>query len=160
MDPCLSNNDSFEELKEDRCTYLWFRLFSGSKEERQVYEKAQHRNKLQQRGEKPGLQLKVFVTVHTFTEGIPNTVKTHYRNGLMQKVTAEVVQFKLSPTYMAGEILRSSWWFSHSEVSHCTLVVLTPANTPNVGISTALFSCSGGLRSCSPLIFLMEISPL
>lgn len=31
----------------------------GSKEERQVYEKAQHHNKLQQRGEEPGLQLKI-----------------------------------------------------------------------------------------------------
>lgn len=31
----------------------------GSTEERQVYEKAQHRNKLQQRGEEPGLHLKV-----------------------------------------------------------------------------------------------------
>lgn len=31
----------------------------GSKEERQVYEKAQHHNKLQQRGEEPGLRLKI-----------------------------------------------------------------------------------------------------
>ncbi|XP_061527413.1 protein-glutamine gamma-glutamyltransferase 2-like [Phycodurus eques] len=31
----------------------------GSKEERKVYEKAQHRNKLQQRGEEPGLRLKI-----------------------------------------------------------------------------------------------------
>ncbi|XP_018544401.1 LOW QUALITY PROTEIN: protein-glutamine gamma-glutamyltransferase 2-like [Lates calcarifer] len=31
----------------------------GSKEERQVYEKAQHHNKLQQRGEEPGLHLKI-----------------------------------------------------------------------------------------------------
>ncbi|XP_056897764.1 protein-glutamine gamma-glutamyltransferase 2-like [Takifugu flavidus] len=31
----------------------------GSPEERQVYEKAQHRNKLQQRGEEPGLHLKI-----------------------------------------------------------------------------------------------------
>lgn len=31
----------------------------GSKEERRVYEKAQHNNKLQQRGEEPGLHLKV-----------------------------------------------------------------------------------------------------
>ncbi|XP_037096972.1 protein-glutamine gamma-glutamyltransferase 2-like [Syngnathus acus] len=31
----------------------------GSKEERKVFEKAQHRNKLQQRGEEPGLQLKI-----------------------------------------------------------------------------------------------------
>ncbi|XP_049608683.1 protein-glutamine gamma-glutamyltransferase 2-like [Syngnathus scovelli] len=31
----------------------------GSEEERKVFEKAQHRNKLQQRGEKPGLQLKI-----------------------------------------------------------------------------------------------------
>ncbi|KAK5599963.1 hypothetical protein CRENBAI_012992 [Crenichthys baileyi] len=31
----------------------------GSKEERQVYEKAQHHNKLQLRGEKPGLHLKI-----------------------------------------------------------------------------------------------------
>lgn len=35
----------------------------GSPEERQVYEKAQHRNKLQQRGEEPGLHLKVSVTI-------------------------------------------------------------------------------------------------
>lgn len=31
----------------------------GSKEERQVFEKAQHHNKLQQQGEKPGLHLKI-----------------------------------------------------------------------------------------------------
>uniref|UniRef100_A0A3B4ZQP2 Protein-glutamine gamma-glutamyltransferase 2 n=1 Tax=Stegastes partitus TaxID=144197 RepID=A0A3B4ZQP2_9TELE len=31
----------------------------GSKEERQVYEKAQHRNKLEQRGEEPGFHLKI-----------------------------------------------------------------------------------------------------
>ncbi|XP_077371235.1 protein-glutamine gamma-glutamyltransferase 2-like [Festucalex cinctus] len=31
----------------------------GSKEEREVYEKAQHHNKLQQRGEEPGLHLKI-----------------------------------------------------------------------------------------------------
>uniref|UniRef100_A0A8C2WJF0 Protein-glutamine gamma-glutamyltransferase 2 n=1 Tax=Cyclopterus lumpus TaxID=8103 RepID=A0A8C2WJF0_CYCLU len=31
----------------------------GSKEERQVYEKAQHHNKVQQRGEEPGLRLKI-----------------------------------------------------------------------------------------------------
>ncbi|XP_054465555.1 protein-glutamine gamma-glutamyltransferase 2-like [Anoplopoma fimbria] len=31
----------------------------GSKEERQVYEKAQHRNKLQQRGVEPGLHIKI-----------------------------------------------------------------------------------------------------
>ncbi|XP_059189614.1 protein-glutamine gamma-glutamyltransferase 2-like [Centropristis striata] len=31
----------------------------GSKEERMVYEKAQHRNKLQQQGEEPGLHLKI-----------------------------------------------------------------------------------------------------
>uniref|UniRef100_A0A3Q2XCA9 Protein-glutamine gamma-glutamyltransferase 2 n=1 Tax=Hippocampus comes TaxID=109280 RepID=A0A3Q2XCA9_HIPCM len=31
----------------------------GSKEEREVYKKAQHHNKLQQRGEDPGLQLKI-----------------------------------------------------------------------------------------------------
>ncbi|KAM9350327.1 protein-glutamine gamma-glutamyltransferase 2-like [Symphorus nematophorus] len=31
----------------------------GSKEERKVYEKAQHHNKLQQRGEEPGLHLKI-----------------------------------------------------------------------------------------------------
>ncbi|XP_070695453.1 protein-glutamine gamma-glutamyltransferase 2-like [Pempheris klunzingeri] len=31
----------------------------GSKEERQVYEKAQHHNKLQQRGEEPGLHIKI-----------------------------------------------------------------------------------------------------
>lgn len=35
----------------------------GSPEERQVYEKAQHRNKLQQRGEEPGLHLKVSATI-------------------------------------------------------------------------------------------------
>lgn len=35
----------------------------GSAEERQVYEKAQHRNKLQQRGEEPGLHLKVSATI-------------------------------------------------------------------------------------------------
>uniref|UniRef100_A0A7N6AUD5 Protein-glutamine gamma-glutamyltransferase 2 n=1 Tax=Anabas testudineus TaxID=64144 RepID=A0A7N6AUD5_ANATE len=39
----------------------------GSKEERQVYEKAQHHNKLQQRGEEPGLHLKVFFIVHCST---------------------------------------------------------------------------------------------
>lgn len=35
----------------------------GSPEERQVYEKAQHRNKLQRRGEEPGLHLKVSATI-------------------------------------------------------------------------------------------------
>lgn len=34
----------------------------GSKEEREVYKKAQHHNKLQQRGEDPGLHLKVHQT--------------------------------------------------------------------------------------------------
>uniref|UniRef100_A0AAQ5XQ13 Protein-glutamine gamma-glutamyltransferase 2 n=1 Tax=Amphiprion ocellaris TaxID=80972 RepID=A0AAQ5XQ13_AMPOC len=36
----------------------------GSKEERQVYEKAQHHNKLQQRGAEPGLHLKVWFSFH------------------------------------------------------------------------------------------------
>ncbi|XP_039459984.1 protein-glutamine gamma-glutamyltransferase 2-like isoform X2 [Oreochromis aureus] len=36
-----------------------YKYAEGSKEERQVYEKAQHHNKLQQRGEKPGLHLKI-----------------------------------------------------------------------------------------------------
>lgn len=40
-----------------------------------MYEKAQHHNKLQQHGEEPGLHLKVFLTVHTFTEGTANSVK-------------------------------------------------------------------------------------
>lgn len=66
-----------------------------------MYEKAQHHNKLQKRGEKPGLQIKVFVTVHTFSEGTPNTLKKHYRS----KKLAELVQFKLSPTYLTGDIL-------------------------------------------------------
>ncbi|XP_040927643.1 protein-glutamine gamma-glutamyltransferase 2-like isoform X2 [Betta splendens] len=38
----------------------------GSKEERQVYEKAQHHNKLQQRGEEPGLQLKIKLAERMF----------------------------------------------------------------------------------------------
>ncbi|CAG6021231.1 unnamed protein product [Menidia menidia] len=33
----------------------------GSKEERMVYEKAQHHNKLQKKGEEPGIHLKVFI---------------------------------------------------------------------------------------------------
>ncbi|XP_053174171.1 protein-glutamine gamma-glutamyltransferase 2-like [Scomber japonicus] len=36
-----------------------YKYTEGSKEERQVYEKAQHHNKLQQRGEEPGLHLKI-----------------------------------------------------------------------------------------------------
>ncbi|XP_030589927.1 protein-glutamine gamma-glutamyltransferase 2-like [Archocentrus centrarchus] len=36
-----------------------YKYAEGSKEERRVYEKAQHHNKLQQRGEKPGLHLKI-----------------------------------------------------------------------------------------------------
>ncbi|XP_028265656.1 protein-glutamine gamma-glutamyltransferase 2-like isoform X2 [Parambassis ranga] len=36
-----------------------YKYAEGSKEERQVYEKAQHHNKLKQRGEEPGLQLKI-----------------------------------------------------------------------------------------------------
>lgn len=31
----------------------------GSQEERQTYEKAEHRNKLQQKGDEPGLKVKV-----------------------------------------------------------------------------------------------------
>lgn len=47
---------------------LWFWWFSGSKEEREVYEKAKHNNKIQQSGEEPGLHLKVWLSVHSFTE--------------------------------------------------------------------------------------------
>uniref|UniRef100_A0A665UI55 Protein-glutamine gamma-glutamyltransferase 2 n=1 Tax=Echeneis naucrates TaxID=173247 RepID=A0A665UI55_ECHNA len=36
-----------------------YKYAEGSAEERQVYEKAQHHNKLQQRGEEPGLHLKI-----------------------------------------------------------------------------------------------------
>lgn len=51
------------------CSLRHFSLFSGSKKERQVYEKAQHHNKLQQRGEKPGLNLKVFYINQSFIIG-------------------------------------------------------------------------------------------
>lgn len=43
--------------------HMSLRRFTGSTEERQVYEKAQHHNKLQKRGEEPGLRLKVSAAV-------------------------------------------------------------------------------------------------
>ncbi|XP_060931202.1 protein-glutamine gamma-glutamyltransferase 2-like [Limanda limanda] len=70
----------------------------GSKEERQVYEKAQHHNKLQQRGEEPGLRLKIHLSDNMIV-GSDFEVHAVITNNHMEARTCTVLFFAKAGGY-------------------------------------------------------------
>ncbi|XP_076028147.1 protein-glutamine gamma-glutamyltransferase 2-like [Genypterus blacodes] len=70
----------------------------GSKEERQVYEKAVHRNKLQQRGEEPGLHLKIKLADNMIV-GSDFEVKALLTNNCMVPKTCNFLFFARAVSY-------------------------------------------------------------
>ncbi|XP_008316246.1 protein-glutamine gamma-glutamyltransferase 2-like isoform X1 [Cynoglossus semilaevis] len=70
----------------------------GSKKERQVYEKAQHHNKLQQRGEKPGLNLKIKL-IDNMVMGSDFDVYALLKNNSMESKTCNVKIFAKAVQY-------------------------------------------------------------
>nr|XP_046251978.1 protein-glutamine gamma-glutamyltransferase 2-like [Scatophagus argus] len=74
----------------------------GSKEERQVYEKAQHHNKLQQRGEEPGLRLKIKLADNMIV-GSDFEVSAILTNNCMEARTCSFLFFARAVTYNGKE---------------------------------------------------------
>ncbi|XP_076596960.1 protein-glutamine gamma-glutamyltransferase 2-like [Chaetodon auriga] len=70
----------------------------GSKEERQVYEKAQHHNKLQQQGEEPGLHLKIKLADNMIV-GLDFEVHAVLTNNCMVAKTCSFLFFARAVTY-------------------------------------------------------------
>ncbi|XP_041801501.1 protein-glutamine gamma-glutamyltransferase 2-like isoform X1 [Chelmon rostratus] len=70
----------------------------GSKEERQVYEKAQHHNKLQQRGEEPGLHLKIKLADNMMV-GLDFEVHAVLTNNCMEAKTCSFLFFARAVGY-------------------------------------------------------------
>ncbi|KAM3838495.1 protein-glutamine gamma-glutamyltransferase 2-like [Diretmus argenteus] len=72
----------------------------GSPEERQVFEKAQHRNKLEQRGEEPGLRLKIKLA-DNMTVGSDFEVHALLTNNCMAAKTCKLMLFAQAVGYNA-----------------------------------------------------------
>ncbi|KAK2851193.1 hypothetical protein Q5P01_007469 [Channa striata] len=70
----------------------------GSEEERQVYEKAQHHNKLQQRGEEPGLHLKIKLAENMIV-GSDFEVYAILTNNCMETKTCNFLFFASAVSY-------------------------------------------------------------
>lgn len=70
----------------------------GSKEERQVYEKAQHHNKLQQQGEEPGLHLKIKLADNMIV-GLDFEVHAVLTNNCMEAKTCSFLFFARAVRY-------------------------------------------------------------
>uniref|UniRef100_UPI0037E90A21 protein-glutamine gamma-glutamyltransferase 2-like n=1 Tax=Semicossyphus pulcher TaxID=241346 RepID=UPI0037E90A21 len=75
-----------------------YKYSEGSEEERRVYEKAQHHNKLQQRGEEPGLALKIKLA-DNMTVGSDFEVYAVLTNNSMEAKTCKLMLFARAVGY-------------------------------------------------------------
>uniref|UniRef100_H2UTL3 Protein-glutamine gamma-glutamyltransferase 2 n=1 Tax=Takifugu rubripes TaxID=31033 RepID=H2UTL3_TAKRU len=102
----------------------------GSPEERQVYEKAQHRNKLQQRGEEPGLHLKIKLA-HDMIVGSDFEVFAVLTNNCMEARTCSFMFFAKTVSYNGK--LGESCGFASQKVEvapgegHCCRIAASPS---------------------------------
>ncbi|XP_042348629.1 protein-glutamine gamma-glutamyltransferase 2-like [Plectropomus leopardus] len=79
-----------------------YKYAEGSKEERKVYEKAQHHNKLKQRGEEPGLHLKIKLADNMIV-GADFEVYAILTNNCMEARTCTFLFYAKAVTYNGKE---------------------------------------------------------